>query len=107
MEYSNPNLTKSALLALGCMELKDFVAKHSVGSCFYRVREWQLAPLDAGTPLKMTGYWQFENGNGYKITLHGDSLVMPTKNQPNPSIYAQHGLDKAKHDKILMADIAD
>jgi hypothetical protein len=107
MQYSDPTKTEEALLALGCMELKDFVKQSPYGSCFYTAQEWQLSKLESGTPFKMSGYWRFENGNGATIVLHGDQLVFPTENQPIPSIYAQHGLDKKRHDQILLKSMGE
>lgn len=102
-QYSNPELTKEALLSQGCMELKNFVKNYPVGSCFYSVREFQLHPIESGAVVKMFGFWRFENGNGYNLHFNGDDLVLPTDEaQPEQSIYCQYGLDKARHDAILM-----
>lgn len=97
-------IERQRLMALGCVEFKSIATK--VGQRYRRVIPWQGSKIESGTVLEVVGYWQAENGNGCRMSVYGDDLVMLTDDKREPSIYAQHGFTMANHDRILLADIA-
>ena len=95
---------RQRLMDLGCVEFKTIASK--IGQKYRNVRPWQGSKIESAPVLEVVGYWRVENGNGYRISVYGDDLVMLTNENRAPDIYAQHGFTKADHDRILTADIA-
>ena len=97
-------IERQRLMDLGCIEFKSIASK--VGQKFRNVCPWQDSKIESAPVLEVVGYWKVENGNGYKMSVYGDSLVMLTDNSREPDIYTQQKFTKTEHDRILMADIA-
>jgi hypothetical protein len=97
-------IERQRLMDLGCVEFKTIASK--VGQRYRNVRPWQGSKIESAPVLEVVGYWQAENGNGYKISVYGDDLVMLTDDTREPDIYTRHGFTKTDHDRLLLADIA-
>lgn len=87
-------IERQRLMDLGCAEFKSIASK--IGQKYRSVIPWQCSKLESGTVLEVVGYWQVENGNGYKISVYGDDLVMLTNDDREPDIYTQHGFTMAE-----------
>jgi hypothetical protein len=95
---------RQRLIDLGCVEFKTIAAK--VGQKYRNVRAWQASKVESSPVLEVVGYWQVENGNGYRVSVYGGDLVMLTGDDREPDIYTQHGFDMAKHRRVLLEDVA-
>jgi hypothetical protein len=93
---------RQRLKKLGCIEFKAIANK--IGQKFRTVRAWS-EKIDSSPVIQVSGYWQVQNAQGYKITMYGDDLVLLTDEPLSRSIYADNGLDFKKHSEILLADI--
>jgi hypothetical protein len=95
---------RQRLIDLGCVEFKTIASK--VGQKYRNVCAWQASKVESSPVLEVVGYWQVENGNGYRVSVYGGDLVMLTDDDREPDIYTQHGFDMAKHRRVLLEDVA-
>ena len=97
-------IERQRLIDLGCVEFNSIASK--VGQKYRSVRPWQASALEQGAVLQVVGYWQVENGNGFRISVYGDDLAFLTSDECEPDIYTQRGFTMVNHDRILRADVA-